>query len=162
MQAMTAEKIVLILRQLTTQVGADELAVLRVCPGDAVAWGSFPSTPACTLPGIDVGQKTDARFSIAESKQGLHVQSFAEGHIDLHLDEADACRGPIEHLAADTKLVEGAALGAFIGLVIVALTGGRAAVLIPAVAGVGAALGAATPAKTRRVFRLRDLLHSLR
>lgn len=162
MHAMTAQQMVLILRQLASQIGTDELAVLRVLPGDAVAWSSFPATPACTMPGIDVGQKTDTRFSLADSKQGLHMQSFPEGHVDLHLDESDACRGPIEHLAADTKLVEGAALGAFIGLVAAALTGGRAAALIPAGAGLGAAFGAATPAKARRVFRLRDLLPTFR
>lgn len=160
MQAMTAHQMVLILRQLAAQVCAHELPVLRLLPGDAIAWHSFPSTPACTLPAIDVGQQTDARFSISDSKEGLHVQSFPEGYVDLHLDEVDACRGPIEHLAADTKLVEGAALGAVIGLVVAALTGGRGAALIPTGAGLGAVLGAAKPAKSRRVFRLRDLLLS--
>jgi hypothetical protein len=160
MYTIHAGNIVEILQKLDREVADGEMAVLRVSPEDPVAWESFPTRPTCTVPGIHAGQMTDERYSIADGRQGLHVQRFAEGYIDIHLDDADCCRSPLEHLLEDTKVLKGAAIGGLAALVLGALTGSGkiTAGLVAVSTGIGAAAGAHVPRRRRKVILLCDLL----
>jgi hypothetical protein len=59
-----ADGLVHLLSHFRGHVTADELAVVRMAYLDpAIAWHSFPA-PSCLLPGSNIGQVADARFSI--------------------------------------------------------------------------------------------------
>lgn len=159
-----AGDIVTILRTLEGRVQANELAVLRMRPIDTVDWSTFPTTPACSLPGLPVGQRADLRFGIMASAEGLHVHLFPEGHIDIHLDAANACRDVVGHLVQDTRMVEGAALGSAVALLFSLFSNQSAkttVTLMAAGAVGGGALGGHVAARQRRIiFPLRDLLQA--
>lgn len=140
---------------LQRQVGADELAVVRVPDSHPmVDWSSFPA-PKCSLPGADVGQLADWRYSVTDGS-GLHLQRFQHGSrlfIDAHVDSHDACTLPIEHAAHSTRAFEyGAICAAAAGLLTYLVTGsGKAAVGAAIIGASGGGLAGAHTPKQRRV-----------
>lgn len=156
-----------LLRELRPYVAAGELAVLRMLYADpAIAWETFPA-PARGLPGANVGQVADARFSITGGS-GLHLQRFtwATGDvIDAHLDDDDPHVFPIEHAARATHAFEyGAWSGIGLGLLAYAFTGDKRAALVVGslAAGGGVYHGAHTPKQSRKVFLLSEFVAASR
>lgn len=148
---------------LQRQLDPDELAVVRAIDGDPrIDWSSFPA-PRCSLPGADVGQLDDRRYSVTDGT-GLHVQRFRVGGelvIDAHVDPHDACTLPIEHAAHSTRAFEYAAIGAAAaGLLAYLLTGSGKMAAGAAVigAGGGGLAGAQTPKQRRVVVHLATLI----
>jgi len=153
----TATAIAYTLRHLQEQVGQEETAVVRLSSDDHIDWDSFP-VPACGLPGSDVGQIADMRFSLTDGT-GLHGQRFPDGRVEFHLDQVDACRAPIEHGARETRMVQYGAWGALVfGALGYVADGPRGALLWGGLgAGGGVAFGANTPKRSRRVFALPEI-----
>lgn len=157
---VTAAGIANALAVLERRAQSDQLVVLHIDQYDPVLWASF-GRPTCTLPGIDVGQVFDHRYALPDGK-GLHVQGFADRHIEIHLDHSDACHAPARHVAEDTKAVEYALLGGLLMAGLGAIAGGsRAAAAGFALgAGGGGLIGANTPKRRRVVVHLATLLHA--
>lgn len=145
------------LDRLQRRVSGSELAVLRL-PAWAVDWASFPP-PSCSLPGADIGQIADYRYTVGNGT-GLHLQGgLANGIvvIDAHLDPRDGCTRPIEHALEATCAVEYAAVGAFAASVLAYILRGSGKAVARAAllgAGGGALAGAHVPKQRRVVFAL--------
>jgi len=128
----------------------------------AIAWETFPA-PARGLPGANVGQAADARFSVADGTS-LHLQRFiwADGDvIDAHLDDHDPHVWPIEHAAHATHAVEyGLWGGVGLGLFTYAITGNKRAALVAGGLGAGGGVyrGAHKPKQSRKVFLLSEFI----
>ncbi len=134
------------------------LAVVCSPRGEVFDVQSFRACKSCNLPGLDVGQVQDLRFS-TNGPEGLHAQIFPDGHIEFHLDAADACRDLVMHGAKDTKMVEGAGAGLLVGGALCLLTGGTyLAAWLAAGAVAGGAIGANISARPRWRVNLRDVL----
>ena len=155
-----ADAIVHLLLQLRERVGEQDLAVLRIhANDDPVDWSTFPP-PSCSLPGAEIGQVSDRRYTLTDGK-GLHLQGFSGQIIDAHIDDVDACTLPVEHAAQQTNAVEFSLLASLGTMLItyLATRSARATFAVGAVAaGVGAYVGANTPKQKRRVFLLADIL----
>lgn len=154
-------------RELRGHVAVGELAVLRMLYLDpSVAWDTFP-TASYSLPGANVGQFADARYSLADGSS-LHLQLFRDAarvFIEIHLDDQDPLVSPIGHAAQATHALEYGVWGG-IGASLLALLVTRdekaARVLGGLGVGTGVFLGAHTPKQTRRVFLLSDFVAAWR
>lgn len=159
--------VVQLLGKLRRHVAVNELAVLRMLYLDpSIGWDTFP-TASYSLPGANVGQFADARYSIADGSS-LHLQLFRSAagvFVDIHLDDQDPLVSPIGHAAQATHALEYGAWGG-IGAGLLALLVTRdekvARVLGGLGVGTGVFLGAHTPKQTRRVFLLSDFVAAWR
>lgn len=155
---ITAAGIANALAVLERSIDGNKLVVLYIDQHDPVEWASF-GPPTCTIPGIDVGQVFDYRYALAGG-MGMHVQGFADGHVEIHFDHTDACHAPVQHVAEDTKAVEYGLFGGLLMAGLGAIAGGSRAAATGFALGVGGGglLGAHTPKRRRVVIRLATLL----
>jgi hypothetical protein len=154
--------LVQLLRELRPHVATDEFAALRLSYADwATVRDTFPA-PSYSLPGANVGQVADARYSVAGSS--LHWQLFRD-FIELHLDDPDPLVSPIEHAAQATHALEYGLWGG-VGVVLATLFLTRDARATRLLGGLGVStgviLGAHRPKQRRRVFRLSDFVAAWR
>lgn len=151
--------LVRVLRELDRRVGPDVMTVVDVRFDDNFDFTSLRQCSDCNLPGLPVGQRADWRVAADDGPEGLHGHVHDHG-VAFHLDRVDACRSPIGHGAADTKLVSGALIGGAALATIVALASGKASTVVAAGAvgaAVGGVLGGHIPARRTSVVRYRDL-----
>jgi hypothetical protein len=78
-----------------------------------VAWEQFNFCTNGGYDGLPVGQKKDCRFSLRDGRS-LHLH-WMEKVACFHVDLKDPVRDPLGHLAQDTNILEGVALGAAMG-----------------------------------------------
>ena len=100
-----------------------------------VGWDSLCEVPSEENPSVDVGQQWAARCKVGGGR-ALHVLGRGD-EIVMHIDKHDPAEKPIRHVASETNLLAGAAVGAGLGI-LAALLGAPPKTAI----GIGVALGA--------------------
>ncbi len=135
-----------------------------------IEWHTFPSCSDGGFPGINVGQTRDCRYQ-TDGREGLHAQVFNDRQgerVEFHLDKEDACRAPVGHLFADTKVGWGLFFGGVAGLVAglivgVATRSWKKGLAVGAgCLTAGGAIGAFVPARNRHRLTLRQLIQIVR
>lgn len=151
--------LVRLLRDFDQRLGSETMAVIDVMFEDRFDFNSLGPCSNCGIPGLNFGQLDDWRVAADDGPEGLHGLVRADG-VAFHLDKQDACRNPLAHGMADTRLLRGAALGGLAFATLVALVGGKPRDVAAAGAvgvGVGGAIGGHVPARRASVIRYRDL-----
>lgn len=109
--ATTKQQLVGLMRSAQAEI-EPLLVVVADLEDDRLDWSTFGQC-TCGIRGLDFGQKGDCRWR-TDGVDGLHAHVF-EDRYEFHLDQVDACRNPIRHVAVDTDAPERIVFGALLG-----------------------------------------------